>query len=190
MSATEEHASRVVRRDAGATRQRILDAGRRLFADRGYPAASTRDIAALAGSDPRLITRYFGSKEGLFSAVVEQVYEKSLMMTPATNDAAARTLLLDDDAAAEDGLLLTLRSASDAHAAGLMRAALEDRYQARLAAALPGEEDALGRAALLVSICSGVLLQRLVLGNTALTGPQVERLVPRLRAALDAVAAD
>ncbi|HEY6492490.1 MAG TPA: TetR family transcriptional regulator [Trebonia sp.] len=146
-----------------------------------------REIAAAAGVDPRLITRYFGSKEGLFTEVIDLAYEKSLMMTPQENAHAARVLLLDPDQHAEDGILLTLRSAANPRAAEIMRASIERNYQRRLADALPGE-DAIGRSALLIAICTGVLMTRMVLGNSVLAGPDAERLVPYLRAALDAVA--
>ena len=58
---------RAATRDAEATRQAILDAAADAFCRRGYDGAGTRDIAGAAGVDPRLITRYFGSKEGLFA---------------------------------------------------------------------------------------------------------------------------
>lgn len=175
------------RRDSARTKTAILAAAREAFTEQGYDSAGVREIAAAAGVDPRLITRYFGSKERLFAEVIDLAYEKSLMMTPQENANAARVLLLDPDQHAEDGLLLTLRSAANPRAAEIMRASIERNYQQRLAGALPGE-DATGRAALLIAICTGVLMTRMVLGNSALNGPDAERLVPYLRAALDAVA--
>ncbi|MFF2521401.1 helix-turn-helix domain-containing protein [Streptomyces liangshanensis] len=179
----------VRRRDAAATRASILLAAREVFTRLGYDGAGVREIARAADVDTRLIGRYFGSKEGLFAEVVDLAYQKSLMMTPDVTDEAARALLTGEDEAASDGLLLTLRSASNARAAAIMRASIEGDYQRKLADALPGA-DADARAALLVSICSGVLLSRMLLGNTLMNGPDVEELVPYLRAALDAVARD
>ncbi|QIQ00932.1 helix-turn-helix domain-containing protein [Streptomyces liangshanensis] len=179
----------VRRRDAAATRASILLAAREVFTRLGYDGAGVREIARAADVDTRLIGRYFGSKEGLFAEVVDLAYQKSLMMTPDVTDEAARALLTGEDEAASDGLLLTLRSASNARAAAIMRASIEGDYQRKLADALPGA-DADARAALLVSICSGVLLSRMLLGNTLMNGPDVEQLVPYLRAALDAVARD
>jgi hypothetical protein len=68
-----------------------------------------------------------------------------------------------------------------------MRDSIERNYQRRLADALPGTNTT-GRAALLIAICSGVLLNRLLLGHTSLVGPDAEELIPYLHAALDAVA--
>jgi AcrR family transcriptional regulator len=175
------------RRDAAATRAAILRAAREAFTRLGYDAAGVREIAREAGVDTRLITRYFGSKEGLFAEVVAQAYEKSIMMTPEHNAEAARGLLTGADKNAEDGLLLTLRSAANPRAAAIMRESIESHYQRRLADALPGP-GAAGRAALLIAICSGVLAHRLLLGATAFNSEDTEALIPYLRAALDAVA--
>ncbi|WP_189105905.1 TetR/AcrR family transcriptional regulator [Streptomyces camponoticapitis] len=175
------------RRDAAATRASILRAARDAFTRLGYDGAGVREIARAADVDTRLISRYFGSKEGLFAEVVDLAYEKSLMMTPELNADAAHALLIETDQGAVDGLLLTLRSASNARAAAIMRDSIERNYQTRLAEALPGT-DTMARSALLVALCSGVLLTRTLLGSTALNDAQVERMVPYLRAALDAVA--
>jgi AcrR family transcriptional regulator len=177
------------RRDSAATRAAILQAARAAFTERGYDGAGVREIAGAAGVDTRLISRYFGSKEGLFAEVVDMAYEKSLMMTPELNAQAARELLTKMDQGAEDGLLLTLRSAANPKAAAIMRKAIENNYQRRLSGELSGP-DVTGRAALLVAICSGVLLSRLVLGHTALNRSDTDELIPYLHAALDAVAKD
>jgi AcrR family transcriptional regulator len=60
------------RHDAGASRQALLDAADALFEERGYDAATIRDIGERAGVDAALIARYFGSKERLYLATLEQ----------------------------------------------------------------------------------------------------------------------
>lgn len=110
-----------------------------------------------------------------------------MMMTPELNEQAARALLTGMDQHAADGLLLTLRSAASPRAAAIMRDSIERNYQSRPAQALPGT-DITGRSALLIAICAGVMLNPMLLGHTALTGPDAERLIPLLYAALDAVA--
>lgn len=52
------------------TRERILDAAEKLFADRGYDGASIRDVAAEAGLQIHSVGYHFGPKEQLFDAVV------------------------------------------------------------------------------------------------------------------------
>ncbi len=54
------------------TRARILEAALELFASSGFEGASTRTIAEQAGVNLPAIQYYFGSKEGLYRAVVEQ----------------------------------------------------------------------------------------------------------------------
>jgi AcrR family transcriptional regulator len=50
------------------TRERIADAARRLFAERGFDRTSIRAVAAEAGVDPALVHHYFGTKQRLFVA--------------------------------------------------------------------------------------------------------------------------
>lgn len=54
-------------------RARLREAALELFAERGFEATSTRAVAAAAGLSPALVTRHFGSKEGLRAAVDEHV---------------------------------------------------------------------------------------------------------------------
>jgi AcrR family transcriptional regulator len=64
--------SRPGRRPGGGdTRAQILQAARQLFAERGYAGASIRAIAAQAEVDPALVHHYFGTKDRLFTAVVQ-----------------------------------------------------------------------------------------------------------------------
>jgi TetR/AcrR family transcriptional regulator len=59
-------------RDPERTRRRILDAARRVFATRGIDGARVDAIAARAGTNKRMLYYYFGSKDGLFRAVLRQ----------------------------------------------------------------------------------------------------------------------
>lgn len=55
-------------RDREATQQKLLKAGVKVFAARGYEGATTRAIAEEAGVAEALIQRYFNGKEGLLLA--------------------------------------------------------------------------------------------------------------------------
>jgi len=55
------------------TRRRILEAALDLFAAHGYEGASTRQIAEGAGVNLPAIQYYFGNKEGLYRAIIEDI---------------------------------------------------------------------------------------------------------------------
>jgi AcrR family transcriptional regulator len=88
---TEQGGTRSGRRpgDSG-TREAILAAARRQFADHGYARASLRGIAAEAGVDQKLIAHFFGSKQQLFLTAV------GLPLNPIE---ILPTVLSDDDPA-------------------------------------------------------------------------------------------
>jgi TetR/AcrR family transcriptional regulator len=54
-------------------RRRLLDAAETVFAERGYGAATTREIALRAGIGKRMLFYYFASKEAVHRAVLERV---------------------------------------------------------------------------------------------------------------------
>lgn len=62
------------RRDAVATRARILQAAMKEFAAKGLDGARIEDIASIAGANRRMAYYYFESKEGLYLAALEQAY--------------------------------------------------------------------------------------------------------------------
>ncbi len=50
----------------------ILDVSERVFAEKGFDGASTRLISGEAGVNMAMLNYYFGSKEGLFLAIIER----------------------------------------------------------------------------------------------------------------------
>ena len=86
-------------RDADRTQQAILRAAMREFSDKGLSGARIDSIAEAAGVNKRLIYYYFGSKEQLFIAVLEQTYadirnaEAALHLESAAPDDAVRKLV-------------------------------------------------------------------------------------------------
>jgi AcrR family transcriptional regulator len=61
-------------RDAAATRQRILEAATAEFASKGLAGARVDEIAERAQINKRMLYVYFGSKDDLFLAVLEEAY--------------------------------------------------------------------------------------------------------------------
>ena len=85
--------------DGPRTRQGILDAARSIFAEKGYSGANVNEITALAGTTKPMIYYHFRSKEGLFAAVLEEVYagmraiERSLQLRDLPPAEAMRRLV-------------------------------------------------------------------------------------------------
>jgi len=57
------------------TKERILDAAEELFADRGFPSTSMRDITQGADANIAAVNYHFGSKEALLLAVLKRRIE-------------------------------------------------------------------------------------------------------------------
>lgn len=58
------------------TRARIVTAALRMFGERGFDAASTRDIATSAGVNAPALQYYFDNKEGVYLACVEHIAKR------------------------------------------------------------------------------------------------------------------
>ena len=61
-------------------RRRLLEAGLRLFADRGYAGTSVQDVVDAAGVTKPVLYYYFESKGGLFQALVDHAVEERLRL--------------------------------------------------------------------------------------------------------------
>ena len=73
---------------AAATRESILRAATKVFAKHGFAGGRVEQISKAAKSYDRMIYYYFGSKEGLFIAVLEEMYRRF-------NEAEAKLSLAD-----------------------------------------------------------------------------------------------
>ncbi|MDA9008982.1 TetR family transcriptional regulator [Alphaproteobacteria bacterium] len=65
-----------IKRDAAATKERILKAGIAEFGAKGFGGARTEGIAKRAKCNIRMLYHYFGGKQGLYIACLERVYTK------------------------------------------------------------------------------------------------------------------
>jgi AcrR family transcriptional regulator len=69
---------RVTAQTKSATRKRILQAARRLFADQGYDATTTRDIALAADIASGTLFNYFPAKEAIVAALANHAVRDAL----------------------------------------------------------------------------------------------------------------
>jgi TetR/AcrR family transcriptional regulator len=76
MEGVTKATARVTRPSADPTRDRILAAAADLFSDRSFAGATTREIAAKAGVTQPLLNYHFRSKDELWRAVVDALFER------------------------------------------------------------------------------------------------------------------
>lgn len=63
-------------RNAEQSRRRILEAAAKVFARSGLAGARVDEVAAVAGINKRMLYHYFGNKEGLYLAVLEDQVDR------------------------------------------------------------------------------------------------------------------
>lgn len=88
----KERASTNKQRDARRSREGILDAAEKLFAERGYDGTSLKEIGEAAGLSRGTPAYFFGSKQGLYAAVKERLAEyvrEFAEQARSTHDSAA-----------------------------------------------------------------------------------------------------
>ncbi|GAA3177640.1 MULTISPECIES: TetR/AcrR family transcriptional regulator [Streptomyces] len=157
------------RRDARATRRRLLEAAADLFAERGYDAATVRDIADRAGANQALLFRYFGSKSALLTEVMAHNGQEQLRATPPEKlfETALRGMLTHRDKEPHDrSLAVYLRSIGGADGTETVKALGEEYVE--VLATLSGAEDAALRADLAMAWLLGIGIMRVVVGREPL----------------------
>ena len=72
-----------------STEEKIKEAARKVFTQKGYAATRTRDIAEAAGINLALLNYYFRSKQKLFELVMAEKLQKYFgVLAPVLNDAS------------------------------------------------------------------------------------------------------
>lgn len=154
------------------TRDQLLESARRLFGDRGYDAATVREIAADAGVDPAMINHHFGTKEQLFMATIDfpvdpRDYTSTVLAGPADQVAERLlgTLLAVWDSPAGTAAVAILRTAMQHEwSVKLLRQFLLTRAIRPVISALePDQEQAEWRGSLVASQLVGLVLSRYIL---------------------------
>ena len=153
------------------TREAILDAARRTFAEQGYQQATIRGVAELAGVDPALVHHYFGTKQDLFVAAVQlpvNPIEELVTVLASDRDTTGERMIgvflsVWDHAANNSPLLALVRSAvSDEQAAAMLREFITEEVLGRIAEEL-GSPDAKLRATLVGSQLVGLMMARYII---------------------------
>ncbi|OIQ50761.1 HTH-type transcriptional repressor NicS [Pseudodesulfovibrio hydrargyri] len=58
------------------TKKALLLAAMEVFADKGFDSATVRDICGLAKANVAAVNYHYGSKDGLYAAVLEEIFPK------------------------------------------------------------------------------------------------------------------
>ena len=177
----------IIPRDAARTRENILGAAQQLFARKGYTTVGVREVAAEAGVNSTLIRRYFGSKEGLFRAAVEDF----LQVEPFTDGPRAEfgeraVALLKYGEEIPSALAMMMHATADPEARALCSALMHARIDQPLADWLGGE-NAMARATQINLLWIGYMAARQVLPLPALSGEVVDETRVWLAATIQAL---
>ena len=184
--------SRVGRRSgSGSTRSAVRGAARARFASDGFAATTIRRVAADAGVDPSQVMQFFGSKDGLFAAVID-VPESALerfatVFEGPDEDLGERVVRAylqawEGEPDESEPLMAMLRSAVVNDQAN---AQLRDFIQSRLLHGANGRgDDAVLRAGLASAMLVGVVTSRKIIAVPALAAADTETLVAALAPAL------
>lgn len=177
-------------------RDRLLAAARCQFFSRGYAGTTIRSVAAEAGVNPALINYHFGSKEGLFNAVLDLVVSPGRVIDHVAAHGPDRfaVRLLDTalrlwDAPHVQSQVRTVVAAfhSESATRDLFRGYVETQVITRLADAVGGP-GARERASAAAAVMVGAFLTRYVLQIQPLAGMSrseaVRYLTPPLQSSL------
>ncbi|MFF7885378.1 TetR family transcriptional regulator [Streptomyces sp. NPDC007896] len=181
--------SRTETEAAPATRDRILDAAREEFSERGYEKTSVRGIAKAAGVDSALVHHYFGTKEQVFEAAIAVAFAPALAAPTAVEDGPLDTvgerltrflLGIWENPTTRTPLLAIVRSAvNNETAAAVFRRLVAAQLLRRIAGRLD-LPDAELRAELAAAQLVGVAMLRYVIKVEPLASADVERIVERV----------
>lgn len=174
------------------TRDAILDAARRRFAEAGFEKTTIRAIARDASVDPALIHHFFGTKQELLAACLALPADPAAVLRPALAGPrrglgarlAAVVLELWEETPFGDAVESLLRSAvSNEEAAAMLRQFITTTFVGALAGAIDGPDAEL-RAELAASHLAGLFFARRILQVEPLASAPREVLVGYLAPAL------
>ena len=150
-------------RNAAATREAILAAAKLHFVHDSYDQVGIRAIAADAGIDPAMISRYFGSKSGLFAEVLNDMGKDSMEIFTgdrATFGKRIAALMLDQEKhfpECHDFINLVTRSSGSDEARTTLKRHIDKQFIRPFSDWL-GDADAEAKSWLILSILMGLTI--------------------------------
>jgi AcrR family transcriptional regulator len=170
-------------RSGAESKQRVLEIARELFGQNGYSGTTVRAIATAAGVDPAMVFYFFGTKQGLFSAVIdmsdkvppaiESIFDGGL---GTIGERIVRTLVENLDKSGRTPLIMLTRSApTDPQSEALLREFIDREITDRLAALL-GTPDAALRAGMVYVQILGLAVARYIVHIEPIASASVDEL--------------
>lgn len=168
-----------------ASREAVLAAARGAFAEHGYERSTVRGIAAVAGVDPSMVIRYFGSKESLFAAAVDVdlgLPDLSAVAPGQRGEVLSRHFLTlwESPPTAEILTSLLRASGTNADAAERFRRVFTDQVVELARSISPDGADATRRAGQLSTHMLGTALCRYILRLPTVAEPSAEEAIASL----------
>jgi AcrR family transcriptional regulator len=166
------------------TKEAILAAARRQFAEQGYDRTTLRSVATEAGVDPALVVHFFGSKHRLFLEGIElpidpEALIEHVMSGPRSGVGERMAGFLfgafENPDIRNRWIALIRAAASEPEAARVLRSVLETSIFAPLAEAL-GVEDAAFRASLAGTQVVGIGVARYIVGVEPVASADPDRI--------------
>lgn len=176
-------------RSGAESRQRVLDAARVLFHRNGYAGTTVRAVAAEAGVDPAMVFYFFGTKQGLFAAVldmsaqlpsaIDAIFDGGL---DGVGERVIRTLLDNMDKSDRTPLAMLTRSAPTHDQSETLLREFIDREITRRLAAMLDTPDAALRAGMVNVQLLGLTVARYIVRIEPIASASVDELVTRFGA--------
>ncbi|MGP4014147.1 TetR/AcrR family transcriptional regulator [Streptomyces sp. 4N124] len=187
--ATARRRGRPRRTESADTRDRILNAAREEFSERGYEKTSVRAIAKAAGVDSALVHHYYGTKEQVFEAAVEVAFAPALKVRDVVlegplddvGERMTRVIFgLWENPVTRKPLLAIVRSAVNTEAAAaVFRRLVSAQLMRRIAGELDAPDAEL-RAELAAAQLVGVAMMRYVIKIEPVASVDVEQIITRV----------
>ncbi|MET3441211.1 AcrR family transcriptional regulator [Variovorax paradoxus] len=89
--AARQAAARTPRTDGSTTRLHILETAGQLFAERGFAESTSKEICTRAGTNMAAVNYHFGSRDGLYEAVLIEAHRQLVSMDELVSLASVPT---------------------------------------------------------------------------------------------------
>ncbi|MFJ6027453.1 TetR family transcriptional regulator [Pseudarthrobacter sp. NPDC092424] len=179
-------AARGRRSGTTASRDHILEAARRLFAEHGFEGTSLRQVARAAGVDPAMVHHFFTGKDELFALSVELPADPEQVLSGVVDsdpqrrgELVVRAVLRLWESPAQPGLVAFIRGTLGSKAkTTLLREMVTRTIISRIIAGLPGTPEELAlRGNLVATQMVGLMMVRYVVRLEPLASAPADEVV-------------